>query len=56
MQTNLLEKRIEEVEHWLELNEGQMFLPTMDEDDLLHKKEVKHQKETLDLLKQLKNS
>ena len=56
MQTNLLEKRIKEVEHWLELNEGQMFLPTMNEDGLLHEKEVKRQKKALDLLKQLKNS
>lgn len=56
MQTNLLEKRIKDLENWLTLHEGQMFLPTMDEDDLLHKKEVKHQKETLDLLKQLRHS
>ena len=27
MQAKLLEKRIEDVENWLELNEGQMFLP-----------------------------
>jgi len=56
MKTNLLEKRIEDVENWLELNEGQMFLPTMEEEDLLNKEKVKHQRETLDLLKQLRHS
>ena len=56
MQAKLLEKKIEDVENWLELNEGQMFLPTMEEEDLLNKEKVKHQKETLDLLKQLRHS
>ena len=56
MQANLLEKRIEAVENWLELNEGQMFLPTMEEEDLLNKEKIKHQREALDLLKQLRHS
>ena len=41
---------IADIQDWLKLNEGQMFLPCMDEDDLLHKKEVAHQKEILDIL------
>ena len=56
MQAKLLKKRIEDLEKWLELNEGQMFLPTMEEEDLLHKQEVKHKKETLNILEQIKQN
>jgi len=56
MKRSLLEKRIEVLENWLELNESQMFLPTMEEEDILNKEKVKHQRETLDLLKQLRHS
>ena len=45
-----VEKQIKEVKNWLKLNEGQSFLPTMDVDDLLHKKEVAHKKEILAIL------
>lgn len=41
---------IADIQDWLKLNEGQTFLPTMDEDDFLHKKEVAHKKELLDIL------
>lgn len=49
-----VEKMIAEIKNWLKLNEGQMFLPTMDEDDLLHKKEVAHKKEVLEILIRIK--
>ena len=42
-----VEKKIAEILNWLELNEGQSFLPTMDMDDLLHKQEVAHKKKCL---------
>ena len=45
-----VEEQIKEVKNWLKLNEGQSFLPTMDVDDLLHKKEVAHKKEILAIL------
>ena len=45
-----VEKQIKEVKNSLKLNEGQSFLPTMDVDDLLHKKEVAHKKEILAIL------
>ena len=45
-----VEKQIKEVKKWLKLNEAQSFLPTMDVDDLLHKKEVAHKKEILAIL------
>jgi hypothetical protein len=48
-----VEKEIAEIKNWLELNEGQSFLPTMDMDDLLHKKEVAHKKEVLEILFQI---
>jgi hypothetical protein len=50
-----VEKQIKEVKNWLELNEGQAFLPTMDMDDLLHKKEVAHKKEVLDILTKIRH-
>lgn len=50
-----VEKQIKQVEDWLKLNEGQMYLPTMDEDDLLNKKEVAHKKEVLDILIRIRN-
>jgi len=50
-----VEKQIKEVKNWLELNEGQAFLPTMDMDDLLHKKEVAHKKEVLDILTRIRH-
>ena len=56
MKKHLLKRKIDEIENWLKLNEGQMFLPTMDEEDLLNKQDVKHKKETLDLLKELNQS
>jgi hypothetical protein len=56
MQANLLEKRITEIENWLSLNEGQMFFPIMEEEDLLHKQEVKHKKEILNILEGIKQN
>tara|TARA_R110000803_G_scaffold173325_1_gene236065 strand:- start:285 stop:476 length:192 start_codon:yes stop_codon:yes gene_type:complete len=56
MKKHLLNKKIHEIENWLKLNEDQMYLPTMDEEDLLNKQNVKHKKETLDLLKELNQS
>ena len=56
MQTELIEKKIKSIEDWLEQNEGQMFLPTMEEEDLLHKKDVQNQKNILDTLKELRDS
>ena len=50
-----VEKQIEEVKNWLKLNEGQALLPTMDVDDLLHKKEVAHKKEVLDILTRIRH-
>ena len=55
MQIPWVEKQIKEVKNWLELNEGQSFLPTMDVDDLLHKKEVAHKKEVLDILTRIRH-
>ena len=46
---------IADIQDWLTLNEGQTFLPTMDEDDLLHKKEVAHKKEVLDILTKIRH-
>ena len=50
-----VEKRIKEIKNWLELNEGQSFLPTMDVDDLLHKKEVAHKREVLAILNRIRH-
>ena len=50
-----VEKEIAEIKNWLELNEGQAFLPTMDMDDALHKKEVAHKKEVLEILTRIKH-
>ena len=50
-----VEKQIKEVKNWLKLNEGQSFLPTMDEDDLLHKKEVAHKREILAILTRIRH-
>jgi hypothetical protein len=49
-----VEQMIADIQDWLNLNEGQTFLPTMDEDDLLHKKEVAHKKELLDILTKIR--
>ena len=49
-----IERQIKEVKDWLKLNEGQSILPTMDVDDLLHKKEVEHKKEILSILTKIK--
>jgi hypothetical protein len=49
-----VEKKIVEIKNWLELNEGQLCLPTMDMDDVLHKKEVEHKKEVLDILTKIR--
>ena len=49
-----IERQIKEVKDWLKLNEGQSILPTMDVDDLLHKKEVEHKKEILSILTRIK--
>tara|TARA_B100001093_G_C26023370_1_gene674845 strand:- start:155 stop:325 length:171 start_codon:yes stop_codon:yes gene_type:complete len=49
-----VEKQIKEVKDWLELNDGQSFLPTMDMDDLFHKKEVAHKKEVLKILTKIR--
>ena len=46
-----ISQKIKEIEGWLSLNEGQLFLPIMEMDQLLHKQEVKHKKEMLTLLK-----
>lgn len=50
-----VEKQIAEIQNWLKLNEGQGFLPTMDVEDLLHKKEVAHKKEVLDILTRIRH-
>ena len=50
-----VEKQIKEVKNWLKLNEGQSFLPTMDVDDLLHKKEVAHKREVLGILTRIRH-
>ena len=50
-----VEKRIKEIKNRLELSEGQSFLPTMDVDDLLHKKEVEHKKEVLNILTRIRH-
>ena len=50
-----VEKQIKEVKNWLKLNEGQSFLPTMDVDDLLHKKEVSHKREVLAILTRIRH-
>lgn len=50
-----VENQIADILNWLELNEGQSFLPTMDMDDLLHKKEVAHKKEVLDILTRIRH-
>ena len=50
-----VEKQIKEVKNWLKLNEGQSFLPTMDVDDLLHKKEVAHKREVLAILNRIRH-
>ena len=50
-----VEQMIADIQDWLRLNEGQTFLPTMDEDDLLHKKEVAHKKEVLDILTKIRH-
>tara|TARA_S200002703_G_scaffold64641_1_gene55927 strand:- start:1936 stop:2106 length:171 start_codon:yes stop_codon:yes gene_type:complete len=55
MQIKWVEDKIKEIEQWLKLNEGQAFLPTMDVDDLLHKKEVAHKKEVLDILTRIRH-
>jgi hypothetical protein len=55
MQINWVEKKILAIENWLRLNEGQMFFPTMDEDNLLHKKDIKHKKEMLGILVKIRN-
>tara|TARA_E500000318_G_C3523094_1_gene197227 strand:+ start:750 stop:905 length:156 start_codon:yes stop_codon:yes gene_type:complete len=49
-----VEKQIAEIKDWLKLNEGQLCLPTMDMDDVLHKKEVEHKKEVLEILTRIK--
>ena len=54
MKTRWVEKKIAEIQNWMKLNEGQMFLPTMDFEDILHKKEVEHKKEMLDILLKIK--
>ena len=50
-----VEKQIADIQDWLKLNEGQTFLPTMDIEDLLHKKEVAHKKEVLDILTKIRH-
>jgi hypothetical protein len=50
-----VEKKIAEILDWLKLNEGQSFLPTMDMDDLLHKKEVAHKREVLAILTRIRH-
>ena len=50
-----VEKKIAEIQDWLKLNEGQTFLPTMEIEDLLHKKEVAHKKEVLDILTRIRH-
>ena len=50
-----VENQIADTLNWLELNEGQSFLPTMDMDDLLHKKEVAHKKQVLDILTKIRH-
>jgi|TARA_R110001606_G_C15270788_1_gene639464 hypothetical protein len=50
-----VEEQIADTLNWLELNEGQSFLPTMDMDDLLHKKEVAHKKQVLDILTKIRH-
>ena len=50
-----VEKKIAEILDWLKLNEGQSFLPTMDVDDLLHKKEVAHKREVLAILTRIRH-
>ena len=50
-----VEKKIAEILNWLELNEGQSFPPTMDVDDLLHKQEVEHKKEVLNILTRIRH-
>ena len=55
MKINWVENMIADIQDWLKLNEGQMFLPCMDEDDLLHKKEVAHKKEVLDILTKIRH-
>lgn len=56
MEGNWIEKKISEVKDWLELNEGQMFLPTMDAEDLIHKQLVAHKKEILNILERVKTT
>jgi hypothetical protein len=55
MQVNWVEKKIVEIENWLTLNKGQMFFPTMDVDNILHKKDIKHKEELLSILLKIRN-
>ena len=55
MKIDWVEKKIAEILDWLKLNEGQSFLPTMDVDDLLHKKEVAHKREVLAILTKIRH-
>jgi len=50
-----VEEQIADIKDWLKLNEGQLFLPTMDMDDALHKKEIEHKKEVLDILTKIRH-
>jgi hypothetical protein len=50
-----VEKQIKDIQDWLKLNEAQSFLPTMDVEDLLHKKDVECNKKILDILTRIKH-
>lgn len=56
MKANLIEKRIKDIENWLELNEGQMFFESMKQEQIINEREVSNQKKILDLLKKTKHS
>lgn len=55
MEINWVDKNIKEIKDWLSLNETQSFLPTMDIEDLLHKKDVACNKKILDILTRIKH-
>jgi len=50
-----LTQKIKETEKWLSKNQRQASLPTMEIEDALHKQEVSHKREILNLLHQFRH-
>jgi hypothetical protein len=50
-----IQDKINDIEHWLYINEKQVMLPTMDEESALFNQEIEHKKEMLNLLHQFRN-